>query len=74
MEVRGDLAVKRNQTTDGETTVTGGLKDANVVTAIKLGSVADTSFSTTKKDIVGAVNEVSSNSLLNAIAMAVALG
>lgn len=40
---------------------TGGLKDNDVATAISLGSVVDTSFNTTKKDIVGAVNEVRGN-------------
>jgi hypothetical protein len=35
-----------------------GLKDTNVTTAIKLGSAIDTSFSTTKKSICGAINEL----------------
>lgn len=36
----------------------GGFKDDNVTTAVKLGSSTDTSFNTTKKDIIGAVNEL----------------
>lgn len=43
---------------------TAGLKDSNVVTAVKLGSVTDTSLTTTKKDIIGAINEINSNSLV----------
>jgi len=40
------------------TTITGGLKDANVTTAINLGDGSNTAFSTTEKTIVGAVNEL----------------
>jgi len=36
----------------------GGLKDTNVATAIKLGSVADISLNTTKQDIIGGINEL----------------
>ena len=36
----------------------GGLKDTNVVTAIKLGDVTNASFNTTNKTIIGAVNEI----------------
>lgn len=36
----------------------GGLKDTNVTTAIKLGDVTNTSFNTTNKTIIGAVNEI----------------
>lgn len=36
----------------------GGLKDTNVATAIKLGDVTNTSFNTTNKTIIGAVNEI----------------
>jgi hypothetical protein len=38
--------------------IDGGFKDANVSTAIKLGDVSNTSFNTTNKTIVGAVNEL----------------
>lgn len=37
---------------------TGGLKDNDVTTAIELGDASNTSFNTTNKTIVGAVNEV----------------
>lgn len=43
---------------DNVSLLTGGLKDANVSTAIKLGDSTNTSFSTINKTIVGAVNEV----------------
>jgi hypothetical protein len=36
----------------------GGLKDTNVTTAVKLGDAGNTSFNTTNKTIIGAVNEV----------------
>ena len=36
----------------------GGLKDANVTTSVKLGSSTDTSLNTVKKDILGAINEL----------------
>jgi hypothetical protein len=39
----------------------GGLKDSNVSTAVKLGSATDTSLTTTKKDILGGINENKSN-------------
>jgi hypothetical protein len=42
--------------------ITGGLKDANVTTAINLGDISNTSFNTTNKTIVGAVNELTSAS------------
>lgn len=38
-----------------------GLKDVNVSTAVKLGSATDTSLNTTKKDILGGINENKSN-------------
>ncbi len=40
---------------------TGGMKDTNVITAIKLGDGSNTSFSTTNKTIVGSVNELYNN-------------
>jgi len=40
-------------------TITSGLKDPNVTTAILLGDTSNTSFTTTNKTIVGAVNEIS---------------
>jgi len=36
----------------------GGFTDANVSTAVKLGSSTDTSLTTTKKDILGGINEL----------------
>jgi len=39
----------------------GGLKDTDVATAVKLGSATDTSLNTTKKDILGGINENKSN-------------
>jgi len=53
--INGDLEV------EGTSKVTLGLKDTYVTTPIKLGSITDTSFTTTKKDIVGAVNELKNN-------------
>jgi hypothetical protein len=53
--VSGDLQPKTNG--DNVNLRNGGLKDTNVTTSVKLGSVTDTSFNTTKKDIIGAVNE-----------------
>lgn len=41
--------------------ITGGLKDDDVTTAIALGDGSNTSFNTTNKTIVGAVNEVNGN-------------
>jgi len=39
--------------------LTGGLKDTNVTTAVDLGDSSNTSFNTTNKTIIGAVNELS---------------
>lgn len=41
--------------------LTGGLKDTNVLTAVNLGSATDTTLNTTKKDILGGINELESN-------------
>jgi hypothetical protein len=35
----------------------GGFKDSNVITAVKLGSPIDTALNTTKKNILGGINE-----------------
>lgn len=43
----------------------GGLKDSNVSTAVKLGSATDTSLNTTKKDILGGINELNSGKVNN---------
>jgi len=40
----------------------GGLKDTNVITPVKLGSVTDIALNTTKKDLIGGTNEVKLNS------------
>jgi hypothetical protein len=37
--------------------LTGGLKDNNVTTAVKLGDTLNTSFNTTNKTIIGSLNE-----------------
>jgi len=50
--IKGDIDLGR------DLIIGGGLKDAFVSTAIKLGSSGNTSFNTTKKDIVGAINEL----------------
>lgn len=39
---------------------TGGIKDANVTTAIKLGDAQNTSLASTNKTIVGSINEIES--------------
>lgn len=39
----------------------GGLKDTNVTTAIKLGDSSNTSLATTNKTIVGSINELNTN-------------
>jgi hypothetical protein len=44
---------------------TGGFKDSNVSTAVKLGSATDIALQTQKLDILGGINEVNINSISN---------
>lgn len=43
---------------------TGGLKDTNVTTAIKLGDISNTSLNTSNKTIIGGINELAGAKLL----------